>query len=357
MNKKDFQLMGYDLINTPKDSAAYNKKIQNFSTRIIQKKNDIPFIKVCQENKYKQFIDEFEKNFNLQKERQDLRKKRRALGNTMCNLKDEEFYANNLDISVIQEILPDDIISEKEMESFFDDDSLQSNNTLQKGEFNKKKDEINPGQRLVVQKLEKYYDEKKLVLSELDCTMYENEIFALLGENGAGKSTFISIIGGLIEANGGKIIYKNAKDVEGYNILESKGNYQFRKILGICPQNNNILFNDLTVKENLEIFCLLKYNKKESIKKAFQEIDGEIKYLLQKFDLSEEKIINCLANNLSGGQKRKLCIAIACCGKSRVIILDEPTGGIDVASRQNIWTILKSLKLEEKIIILILVEN
>ena len=74
---------------------------------------------------------------------------------------------------------------------------------------------------------------------------------------------------------------------------------------------------------------------------------------MQKFDLSEEKIINCLSNNLSGGQKRKLCIAIACCGKSRVIILDEPTGGIDVASRQNIWTILKSLKLEEKIIILI----
>ena len=186
--------------------------------------------------------------------------------------------------------------------------------------------------------------------------MYENEIFALLGENGAGKSTFISIIGGLIEANGGSIIYKNEKNDKGYNILGSNGNNKFRKILGICPQNNKILFNDLTVQENLEIFCLLKYKnvKKENAKNIFKSITEEVEYLLKKFDLNDDRTKNCLAKDLSGGQKRKLCIAIACCGKNRVIILDEPTGGIDVASRQNIWKILKNLKLEEKIIILIL---
>ena len=60
-----------------------------------------------------------------------------------------------------------------------------------------------------------------------------------------------------------------------------------------------------------------------------------------------------MAKDLSGGQKRKLCIAIACCGRSKVIILDEPTGGIDIASRKSIWEILKEIKHREKIILLI----
>ena len=244
------------------------------------------------------------------------------------------------------------------MENIISETSSATNeNYIKKGEFNKKKDEINPGQRLEVIQLEKYYNqkkEKKIVLNDLDCTMYENEIFALLGENGAGKSTFISIIGGLIEANSGCIIYKKDMNDNGYDILDPNKNYQFREILGICPQNNNIIFNDLTVEENLEIYCILKYKKDKNItKKPYEEIKEEVKYLLKKFDLNEEKIKNCYGKNLSGGQKRKLCIAIACCGKSKVIILDEPTGGIDVASRNNIWKILKTLKSEEKIIILI----
>ena len=352
---KEIKIMAHDIMNTPGNMTSYRKKIQNLSTRIKQGKTDVQFLDISNDSNNssnKVFIDELEKNFKIQKERQEIRKMRRTLGKTMSNLKEEEFFVNNLDISIIQEVIPDDIMSNKEIESFISDNSSSNVDNLQRGEFNKKKDEINPGQRLEVKKLEKYYNNgKKIVLNELDCTMYENEIFALLGENGAGKSTFISIIGGLIEANGGKIIYKNDIDDTGYNILKRKGNYQFRKILGICPQNNNILFNDLTVKENLEIFCLLKYSN--SIIKAKEEIDKEVKYLLKKFDLSEDKIVNCLAKNLSGGQKRKLCIAIACCGKSRVIILDEPTGGIDVSSKKNIWKILKALKLEEKIIILI----
>ena len=72
---------------------------------------------------------------------------------------------------------------------------------------------------------------------------------------------------------------------------------------------------------------------------------------MEKFDLKEKR--NTLIEDLSGGQKRKLCIAIACCGRSKVIILDEPTGGIDILSRKNIWKILEKIKYEEKIILLI----
>ena len=356
---RELRMMTHDLFNTPDNASVYKKKVENITTRLKQTKRDFNFLDISNETNNsanKNFVDELEKNFKLQKERQEIRKMRRELGKTMYNLKNEEFFVNNLDISVIHDVIPDNSISAKDIESIVLDNSNSNIDDLQKGEFNKKKDEINPGQRLEVRKLEKYYNNgKKIVLDELNCTMYENEIFALLGENGAGKSTFISIIGGLIEANGGSIIYKNEKNDKGYNILGSNGNNKFRKILGICPQNNKILFNDLTVQENLEIFCLLKYKnvKKENGKNIFKSITEEVEYLLKKFDLNDDRTKNCLAKDLSGGQKRKLCIAIACCGKSRVIILDEPTGGIDVASRENIWKILKNLKLEEKIIILI----
>ena len=363
MYNKDFKFRAQDIINTPVEISTYRKKIELFTTRLKSYRNDIQnhlFDISNDTNSVSNniYTDELEKNFKMQKERQIIRKKRRAMGKTMCNLKDEEYFVNNLDLSVMQDVIQDDAISKKDMDNLISETSSAINeNSIKKGEFNKKKDEINPGQKLEIIQLEKYYQnkkEKKLVLNELDCTMYENEIFALLGENGAGKSTFISIIGGLIQANGGSIIYKKDMDDNGYDILDTDGNYKFRKILGICPQNNNILFNDLTVEENLEIFCIIKYRKDNNVtKKPYKEIKEEVKYLLKKFDLNEEKIKNCYAKNLSGGQKRKLCIAIACCGKSKIIILDEPTGGIDVASRNNIWKILKTLKNEEKIIILI----
>ena len=367
MFNKDFRLRAQDIINTPEEMPTYRKKIELLTTRLMTYKNDIQSHLFDISNDTNSisnniYIDELEKNFKMQKERQTIRRKRRALGKSIYDLKEEEYFVNNLDLSVIQEVIPNDAIPKKEVENLVSETSsaINENNVINKGEFNLKKDEINPGQKLEIKKLEKYYNikgdkhKKKIVLNELDCTLYDNEIFALLGENGAGKSTFISIIGGLIDANGGSIIYKKDMNDKGYDILDPDKNYQFKEILGICPQNNNILFNDLTVEENLEIFCILKYKKDKNLgKKSNEGIKEEVQYLLKKFDLNEEKIKHCYAKNLSGGQKRKLCIAIACCGKSKIIILDEPTGGIDVASRNNIWKILKTLKNEEKIIILI----
>ena len=271
---KELKIIAQDIINTPLNLPTYKNKIKVFSSRMKLYKNEIKNYNLnisneTDEFKIKKYIDELEKDFKMQKERQKIRKDRRDLGKTISNLKNEEYFINDLDISVMKDVLLDEFTSKEEMENIISETASSNTELLKKGEFNKKKDEINPGQRLEVIKLEKYYTNGlKKVLENLDCTMYENEIFALLGENGAGKSTFISIIGGLIEATGGSIIYKKDKDDDGYNILDTNGNYQFRKILGICPQNNSILFNDLTVEENLEIFCILKYgnDKNNNIK-------------------------------------------------------------------------------------------
>ena len=358
-NNKELKIIAQDIISTPMDLPTYKSKIEGFSSRMILDKTEnknhlFNIINETDEYKNKIYIDELEKDVKMQRERQIIRKKRRDLGKTISNLKEEEYFVNNFDVSVMQDILRNEFKSTKEIDNIISETASSNTEILEKGEFNKIKDDINPGQRLEVIKLEKYYiNEHKKVLENLDCTMYENEIFALLGENGAGKSTFISIIGGLIEATGGSIMYKKNIDDKGYDILDRKGNYQFRKILGICPQNNSILFNDLTVEENLEIFCILKYrnDKNYSVKETYKEIKKEVQYLLDKFYLNDKK--KCLAKDLSGGQKRKLCIAIACCGKRKIIILDEPTGGVDLLSKKSIWSILKKLKEEEKIIILI----
>ena len=356
---KNIKIMTKELMETPGEAPIYDKRIKTLTSRMLLYKNEIhnKIFETSRDSNGSQnkiYVDELEKDFKIQKQRQEIRKMRRALGKTMCSLKDEEYDLKNLDISVLQEVIPNDIMSTNEIDLILETSNTNIEN-IPKGELNKKKDELNPGKRLEVIKLEKSYKnykkQTKKVLNELDCTIYENEIFALLGENGAGKSTFISILGGLIEANAGSVIYKDNKEDNGYDILDTKGNNQFRTILGICPQNNNILFNDLTVRENLEIFCLFKYKKENGKKKKREEINDEIKYLLKKFDLDEKTY--SLVSELSGGQKRKLCIAIACCGKSKVIILDEPTGGVDIVSRKNIWKILKTLKYEEKIIILI----
>ena len=215
------------------------------------------------------------------------------------------------------------------------------------GYIDKKKKEIKDCSdlsRIVVKNLTKIYEngkKKNTVLNNLSFKIYENDIFALLGQNGEGKSTFVSILSGLKEATSGRIRYEKS-DGNNYEILSPKGIKSVRKILGICSQNNNILFNDLTVRENLEFFYELKYESN-----VFQE---SISTLLNDFKLDDKK--DEKVGKLSGGYKRKLMIAISFCGKNEIIILDEPTGGIDIPGKREIWEILKEQK-NNRIIILI----
>ena len=162
--------------------------------------------------------------------------------------------------------------------------------------------------------------------------MFGNEIFCLLGHNGAGKTTLFNMITGILDPSEGDIFYK------GRSLVTNK-DYLFKNI-GICQQED-IFFSFLTVSEHLEYICEIKGSKANS---------EEIKSLINKIGLEEKS--NCLCNTLSGGQKRKLCIALALIGNSNIILLDEPTSGMDAISRKELWEFLKNYQ-KDKIILLI----
>ena len=129
----------------------------------------------------------------------------------------------------------------------------------------------------------------------------------------------------MYEATKGKALY------EGDNVLESNNMDKFRRKLGICPQHDT-LFEDLNIREHLEIFSIFKGVKSS-------KVEHEINRTVRDFQI--ENIQYMLARNLSAGQRRKLSIAISLIGGSEVIFLDEPSSGMDITSRRNLWEILK----------------
>ena len=163
------------------------------------------------------------------------------------------------------------------------------------------------------------------------CELFPNEIFCLLGHNGAGKSTLIKMISGLENPNNGDIFLNNIS-------LITNKKYLYRNI-GLCSQDD-IFFDYLTVEQHLRYMA--------EIKGTETSID-ELKNLLVKIDLMSKKDAEC--STLSGGQKRKLCIALALIGNSQLILLDEPTSGLDVVAKKALWNFLKNYK-QNKIIIL-----
>lgn len=115
-----------------------------------------------------------------------------------------------------------------------------------------------------------------------------------------------------------------------------------RKILGVCPQHN-ILFDDITVWEHLYLFCLFKGMTDKT------EIEDKIKEKIEEVELVEKA--RTASKNLSGGMKRKLSLAIALIGNSKIVMLDEPTSGMDLTARRKMWDMLKNNK-QGRIIIL-----
>ena len=186
-----------------------------------------------------------------------------------------------------------------------------------------------------IRDLVKVFGDGKKAVDGVNLNFYKDEIFALLGHNGAGKTTFISMLTGMYEATKGKAIF------EGNNILDSDNMDEFRQKLGICPQHDT-LFEDLTIREHLEMFSIFKGVPSSNVK-------NEVNKTLKDFQI--ENIQTDLARNLSAGQRRKLSIAISLIGGSQVIFLDEPSSGMDITSRRNLWEILKRV-CDGKIIIL-----
>lgn len=180
-----------------------------------------------------------------------------------------------------------------------------------------------------IRNLHKVYDTKMgkfCAVNSLQLTLYENQILALLGHNGAGKSTTISMLVGLFPPTAGDAL------VLGKNIITDME--EIRKGLGVCPQND-ILFPELTVLEHLEIFATLKGVKEDFLERTVVDMVNEV-------GLADK--INTPVNALSGGMKRKLSLGIALIGNSKVIVLDEPTSGMDPYSMRLTWQLIKKIK-------------
>ena len=175
-----------------------------------------------------------------------------------------------------------------------------------------------------------------LAVDNFKGNLFPSEIFCLLGHNGAGKTTLIKIISGTEKPDKGDIF------LFGNSILKNK-NFLYKNI-GVCEQDNNF-FDYLTVYEHLKYLSEIKQNS------YFLDQNSilDIKNLITKLGLDEKK--NSLAKTLSGGQKRKFCIALALAGNSKLILLDEPTSGMDVLAKREVWNFFKSYK-NDKIIIL-----
>ncbi|XP_043431546.1 retinal-specific phospholipid-transporting ATPase ABCA4 isoform X3 [Prionailurus bengalensis] len=159
-------------------------------------------------------------------------------------------------------------------------------------------------------------------VDRLNITFYENQITALLGHNGAGKTTTLSILTGLLPPTSGTVLI-GGKDIE--TSLDA-----VRQSLGMCPQHN-ILFHHLTVAEHILFYAQLKG-------KSWEEAQLEMEAMLEDTGLHHKR--NEEAQDLSGGMQRKLSVAIAFVGGAKVVILDEPTSGVDPYSRRSIWDLL-----------------
>ena len=195
---------------------------------------------------------------------------------------------------------------------------------------------MNEKNALKVEKLTKIYSKKTLneirALNNLNLEVKAGEIFGLLGPNGAGKTTFLNILAGTVIKNSGKI------NVWGYDL--DKNPRQVRSSIGIVPQEVN-LDAFFSPKNLLELQAGLYGIKKED------RITDTILKLV-----SLEKQANSYARSLSGGMKRRLLIAKAMVHRPPILVLDEPTVGVDVELRQKLWNNVKALNKQGVTIIL-----
>ncbi|KAL6034507.1 hypothetical protein STEG23_006478, partial [Scotinomys teguina] len=171
-------------------------------------------------------------------------------------------------------------------------------------------------------------------LKDLALDIYKGQITAILGHSGAGKSTLLNVLSGLcVPTKGWVTIYNN-------KLSEMADLESIIKLTGICPQCN-VQFDFLTVKENLRLFAKIKGIQA-------REVDNEIQRVLMELEM--KNIQDILAQNLSGGQKRKLTFGIAILGDPQIFLLDEPTAGLDPFSRHRVWNLLKERKADRVVL-------
>ena len=182
---------------------------------------------------------------------------------------------------------------------------------------------------LKIENLNKNYKDIK-ALDNISLEIENKKLYGLLGVNGAGKTTLINIIIGLIKKDSGKVT------VFGCDLDHEMD--QIKRIVNVSPQEVAIAGN-LSVKENLEFFSDIYGAHKEE----------KVKELIDQFSLKE--VLDQKAKTLSGGWKRRLSIAIALVSNPKILFLDEPTLGLDVIARRELWRIIEGLKNKTTIIL------
>ena len=167
----------------------------------------------------------------------------------------------------------------------------------------------------------------------LDLTVHKGELFARLGVNGAGKTTAIKMLSCLTSPTQGDAL------VEGYSIRREP--QQVKRYIGVSPQETAVAPN-LSVRENLELICGIHGFSREKTRDRVRE-------LTRQFEL--EQVLERKAGKLSGGWQRRVSIAMALISQPRILFLDEPTLGLDVLARHDLWQTLRALKGEITIIL------
>lgn len=177
---------------------------------------------------------------------------------------------------------------------------------------------------ITINNLSKVYDNGFNALKSVDLKIKQGEIIAMLGPNGAGKTTLISIVCGIVKPSSGEIT------VDGYDII--KDYRETRSRIGLVPQEISLeqfetVFNNVSYSRGL-------YGKKPD--------PGHIEKILKQLSLWDKK--NIILRQLSGGMKRRVLIAKALSHEPNILFLDEPTAGVDVELRQDMWKVVESLR-------------
>lgn len=163
-------------------------------------------------------------------------------------------------------------------------------------------------------------------VDNLNLEIQQGELFALLGVNGAGKTTTIKMLSCLTKPTGGDAL------IGGYST--TKEPEQVKRLIGVSPQETAVAPN-LSVKENLELICGIHSFSKEKTEAKIRELSGPF---------ALDTVLKRKAGKLSGGWQRRVSIAMALISEPQILFLDEPTLGLDVIARHELWETIRSLK-------------